>query len=203
MAKNNELDAKDIEARVHDLAKSMERMKSRNADRDDVVVELKQSELSRLELLARDMQSVFDEVPDENDQFEFALTNGETPRLWIDMTSHVRMGASPRQYEFVKDTRIGRTILASSTDRTQIGQVITDYIADKMLERDRLIEGEWIAMGGYNFDGNVEEAVEAKEVAATGSRWKALLWFVLGAISSVGALIIWILNSQQLPTILQ
>ena len=52
MANNKELDAKEIEARVHDLSIAMERMKSQNADRDDVVVELKQSQLTRLELLA-------------------------------------------------------------------------------------------------------------------------------------------------------
>ena len=76
------------------------------------------------------------------------------------MTTHVRMGATHRQYEMVKDTRMGRTILAATSDRNHMGQVVTDYIADKMLERDRLIEGEWIAMSGYNFDGDVQSREE-------------------------------------------
>ena len=191
MAKNKELDAKDIEAKVHDLSKSMERMKSRNADRDDVVVELKQSQLTRLEMLAQDLQPVFDQVPDENDQFEFALTNGETPRLWLDMTTHVRMGAMPQQYELVKDTRMGRTILAASKDRNQMGQVVTDYIADKMLERDRLLEGEWISMGGYSFNGETVDEETPEKIVVKQSAWRSMMWFVLGAIISVGGLFAW------------
>ena len=93
MAKKKELDAKDIEARVHDLSKSMERMKSKQADRDDVVVELMQSQQTRLEMLARDLQSVFAEIPDDNDQFEFALSKGDTPRLWVDMDHTCAHGA--------------------------------------------------------------------------------------------------------------
>ncbi len=201
MVKNKELDAKEIEAKVHDLSKSMERMKSRQADRDDVVVELKQSQRTRLELLARDLQPMFAQVPEDVDQFEFALTNGETPRLWIDMTAHIRMGPDRRQYELVKDTRMGRTILASSDDMTYMGQVVTDYVADKMLERERLIEGEWIAMGGYDFDaGRTNEEVVVPPVKR--SRLGAFGWILLGAVLGIGALFAWAWFGQ-LPTFLQ
>jgi len=202
MAKNKELDAKEIEARVHDLSKSIEEMKSLNAERDDVVVELQQSQLTRLEMLARDLQSVFDQVPDDNDQFEFALTNGENPRLWIDMTTHVRMGTQRHQYELVKDTRMGRTILASSADKNQMGQVITDYIADKMLERERMIEGEWIAMGGYEFDATAKTETKPKMIMIKDSPWKSVTWFVLGTVLGAAALFIWAWYDQ-LPSVFQ
>ncbi len=202
MAKNNEFEAKEIEAKVLDLSKSMERMKSQHADRDDVVVELNQSQLTRLELLARDLQPLFDQVPDENDQFEFALTKGETPRLWIDMTAHVRMGALPHQYELVKDTRMGRTILAATTDKERIGQVVTDYIADKILERERLIEGEWVAMSGYDFDDVVENGGSEPKIQIKRSAWRAFVWFWVGVIIGVGSLFLWAWYGQ-LPTFLQ
>jgi len=206
MAKNKELDAKEIEAKVHDLSKSMERMKSRQADRDDVVVELKQSQRTRLELLARDLQPVFNDVPDDNGQFEFALTNGETPRLWIDMSAYVRMGADKREYELIKDTRMGRTILAASSDMVRMGQVVTDYVADKILERERLIEGEWIAMSGYDFDANQNGAQNGAEekvsVVVRRSGWRAAGWLLLGGLISVGGLFAWAWYGQ-LPTFLQ
>ena len=202
MAKNKELDAKEIEARVHDLSKSMERMKSKQADRDDVVVELMQSQRTRLEMLARNLQSVFADVPDDNEQFEFALTMGDTPRLWIDMTSHIRMAGDKRQYEFVKDTRMGRTILATSADMVQIGQVVTDYVADKILERERAIEGEWIAMGGYQFAEGVEEKTELESAKSGSGLWSAIGWFLLGGILCAGALFAWAWYGE-LPTFLQ
>jgi len=202
MAKNKELDAKEIEAKVHDLSKAMERMRSRNADRDDVVVELQQSQRTRLEMLARDLQPVFEQVPDDNDQFEFALTSGDSPRLWVDMTAHVRMGADGRQFELIKDTRMGRTVLASSTDMNRMGQIVTDYVANKLLERERLIEGEWIGMGGYDFDGEGNENTgEIKTVTKPG-KWQVVLWLLLGGVIAVGALFAWAWFGQ-LPTVLQ
>ncbi len=200
MATNKELDAKQVEAKVLDLGKSLERMKSQQAERDDVVVELKHSQRTRLELLARELQSVFEQIPDGNDQFEFSLTSGETSRLWIDMTAHVRMGADRRQYELIKDTRMGRTILASSSDMDRMGQIVTDYVADKILERERILEGEWIAMSGYDFDGSVSE--EIAPVAAKSNRWSGLMWFTVGSIVSIGSLFAWAWFGQ-IPTFLQ
>lgn len=161
MAKED-IDAKDIERKVHDLADSMNKVRSAQADRDDVVVDMKHAKLSRLELLAADLANVFEDVPVENEQFEFALTNGEVPRLWIDMTSFVRLGADGREYEFVKDTRLGRTILARSGNRKKMGRRITDYIAERILERERMIEGDWLSASAFLKDqdaavGSAEE----------------------------------------------
>lgn len=141
----DDLEAADIERKVHNLAEAMNRVRSNQADRDDVVVDMKHSKISRLELLASDLAPVFNDLPAEVEQFEFAITNGETPRFWIDMTSFVRMGADGREYEFVKDTRLGRTVLARSSDRTVVGTRISDYVAERVLERERMIEGDWIS----------------------------------------------------------
>ncbi|MCF6320775.1 MAG: hypothetical protein L3J32_03295 [Rhizobiaceae bacterium] len=202
MAKNEELDENKIEAKVHDLSKSIENMKSRFADRDDVVVELQQSQRTRLEMLARDLQPMFEQVPDDNDQFEFALTSGETPRLWVDMSAHVRMASDRRQYELVKDTRIGRTILGSTSDMSQMGQIVTDYVANKILERERLIEGEWISMSGYNFGDEEENNEAVVQPSPKRGIWSATAWFITGAVISVGALFAWAWYGP-LPTFLQ
>ncbi len=140
-----DLEAKDIERKVHDLAAAMRDVKTSQADRDDVVVEMRHAKFSRLELLADDLGPVFHDVPLDAEMFDFALTKGETPRLWIDMTSFVRLGKDGRTYEFVKDTRLGRTLLGTSSNREKIGKRVTDYVAERLLERERMIEGEWIA----------------------------------------------------------
>ena len=151
-----DLEASDIERKVHDLAETMSRLRNAQADRDDVVVDMKHAKFSRLQLLAEDISPVFEDIPEDNEQFEFALTNGETPRLWIDMTSFVRMGADGREYEFVKDTRLGRVILGRSTHRELIGKSITDYVAERILERERMIEGDWISAKALLLDQTQE-----------------------------------------------
>ena len=65
-----ELDAKQIEKKVSDLAEAMERVRDDEATRSDVVVDMKQASQARLELLAQDLQPVFQDVPEDNEQFE-------------------------------------------------------------------------------------------------------------------------------------
>lgn len=151
----------------HDLGKAMRTIRSAQADRDDIIIDMIHAKVSRLQLLADDLMPVIDEIPQEAEQFEFAITNGETPRLWIDMTSFVRMGADGREYEFVKDTRVGRTILARSQDRDLVGERITAYVAERLLERERMIEGDWVSTKMFSaerdaeIEGIVEESGEA------------------------------------------
>jgi len=75
-----EIEAGEIERRVHDLANAMNKIRSAQADRDDVVVEMKHTKVSRLELLRDDLQPVQDDIPYDNEMFDFALLKGDTPR---------------------------------------------------------------------------------------------------------------------------
>lgn len=183
-----EKDAAGFERQVLDLAKAMDRVKTALADRDDVVVEMKQVAHTRLELLAKDLQPVFDALPKNSDQFEFALTNGENARLWIDMTSFVRMGRDRRVYEFVKDTRLGRTILADGIDKAKIGEAVTNYVAERVLERERAIEGDWIAMKGQSLDA---PKARISKSGKQGSATKAGLWFLSGILGGAVLMVLW------------
>ena len=212
-----EMEAGEIERRVHDLANAMSKIRSDHADRDDVVVEMKDTKLSRLELLYEDLQSVIEDIPKECDQFDFAVTKGETPRLWVDMTSFVRMGSDGRDYEFVKDTRMGRVVLGRGSSRKKIGEHITSYIAERLLERERMIEGDWLSMAhmmeAYSVKNDVKpkiSEIESKPVAqaitqeastsnmtirstvskAQHSTLSLITWFVLGLFGGAGILFI-------------
>lgn len=187
------MDAKKLEAKVHDLADAMARVRSDQAMRSDVVVDMKLAAFTRLELLAKDLQSVFEDIPDDSEQFEFALTNGEIPRLWIDITTFVRMGRDKRMYEFVKDTRLGRKILAKSEDRIRIGKAVTAYVAERVLERERAIEGDWMALRDYDFNDAVNEeaqvATQTKPIQEDGYGWKYVGWILLGILVGAAAMI--------------
>lgn len=189
-----EPDARQIERQVSELAEAMTRIRDDQASRDDVVVEMKQASRARLELLAEALQPVFADVPADNEQFEFALTNGEPPRLWIDMTAFVRMGRDRRMYEFVKDTRLGRTILARSDDREKMARLVTNYIAERILERERMIEGEWMAVKDYALEDNASSAPEEAGTAEP-INLKYILqligWFLIGVVGGALAMVLW------------
>ena len=176
----------EVVARKRSLAAALSEVKNRQVSRDDVVVDMKEAEHARLELLAEEVRPLFDDLPAGNDQFEFAITNGRPPRLWIDMTTHVSMGHDRRSYRFLKDTRAGRVVLAESNNLKVVADSISNYVAERVLEREQILEGEWSSL----------RLVEATAVGNERDRkkaiWLNLFWFAIGFGTSLGAMYFWI-----------
>jgi hypothetical protein len=129
---------------VRRLTDALRRVRTAEAERSDIVVELRDAERARLEILAEELKSVFEEVPAENETFLFTVAEGTPPRLWIDMTSFVVMGRDRRVYRFLKDTRIGRTVILETADIADMADCVTNYIAERIIERDRAVEADWL-----------------------------------------------------------
>src|SRR6202045_814855 len=84
------------------------------ADRTGDVVDLRDAEVARFEILNEALDPLFKEVPDHVDLFDRGISQGVTPRLWIDVVAHVVMGRDKRIYRFVQDSRFGRIVIAES-----------------------------------------------------------------------------------------
>jgi len=192
-------DATDNQGRagnVRSLESAIRRVRTAEAERSDVVVELRDAERARLEMLADELKGVFAEVPEDNDTFVFSVAGGTPPRLWIDMTSFVVLGRDRRTYRFLKDSRLGRTVIVESADIDEVADCITDYVAERIIERERAIEGDWVvkrvkreaaAQRREARHAVAEKAVPAPEGPATDRR--ALGWvaaaFLLGILLGV------------------
>lgn len=125
-----------------DLRATIRAVKNDLADRDDVVVDLREMQRARLELLAEELKPVFAQVPTEDDRFDFAISSGAQPRLWIDAVAHVAMGRDRRTYRFVRDTRLGRVELAETLEMKTVAERVTRYVAERIVERERVLDGE-------------------------------------------------------------
>ena len=129
------------ENNVRRLSDAIREVKNAMADRDDVVVEMREAERARLELLAQELESVIAEAPSEHPVFDFAISSGARPRFWIDSVAYVSMGRDRRTYRFVRDTRMGRIVLAESTETKPVADMVTRYVAERIVERQRELEG--------------------------------------------------------------
>ncbi len=109
------------------------------ADRTGVVVDLRDAEVARLEILNDALDPLFAQIPDSVDLFDRGISQGETPRLWIDVVAHVLMGRDKRIYRFVQDTRFGRIVIAESHEAAVIVDAVTDYVARRMIEREHAL----------------------------------------------------------------
>src|SRR6185503_10026992 len=150
------------------------------AERSAVVVDLRDADVARLELLNDALDPVFAEIPKDADLFDRGLSRGDVPRLWIDVIAHVEMGRDKRQYRFVQDTRYGRAVLAESYDVADIGRAVTRYVARRMVERERALADD-AAMG-------IASAQKIVELEQRRGRQRALRTFAYGIIVGVIAL---------------
>jgi hypothetical protein len=144
------------------------------ADRTGVVVDLRDAEVARLEILNEALDPLFDEIPGHIDLFDRGISQGENPRLWIDVVAHVAMGRDKRIYRFFQDSRFGRIVLAESHEVAAIVQAITDYVARRMVEREHAMV-----------------ATPMPEPAPVETRrrsgfWMFALGFILGALALFG-----------------
>src|SRR5215213_11763329 len=98
------------------------------ADRTGVVVDLRDAEVARLEILNDALDPLFAQIPEQVDLFDRGISQGDTPRLWIDMVTHVLMGRDKRIYRFVQDTRFGRIVIAESHEVTRIAGRFTNSV---------------------------------------------------------------------------
>lgn len=121
------------------LRDALRQARIETAERTGVVVDLRDAEVARLEILNEALDTLFAQIPDHIDVFDRGISRGDTPRLWVDMVAHVVMGRDKRVYRFVQDTRFGRIVIAESHDIAAVVGHVTSYIARRMIEREQAL----------------------------------------------------------------
>ena len=185
------------------LSEMMREVRIAAADKSDVVIDMKEADRARLELLAHELKPVIDDVPADNDLFDFALSSGLQPRFWIDAISHVQMGRDRRTYRFVRDTRLGRVVMAESAEMRPVAEQVTRYIAERLIERQRLMDGEPEPVKAAALQPPAMAAPElakaadikpdtSAETSAAGSIVAGLVWVLLGAVIGGGLLMLFL-----------
>jgi hypothetical protein len=162
------------------LKEAMHEARVEAAERTSVVVDLRDAELARLELLDDALDPLFAEIPPDVDLFDRGVSRGETPRLWIDAVAHVAMGRDKRAYRFLHDTRVGRRVLAESHEIPDIVKAVTTYVARRIVERQRALDED------PDFIERVAVSVADRERRRR--RWRAAGAFLFGFALGVVAL---------------
>jgi hypothetical protein len=176
MAEAQNIEGAAIEERPARLRDALRKARIEAADRTGVVVDLRDAEVARLEILSEALDPLFGQIPDSVDLFDRGISQGETPRLWIDVVAHIVMGRDKRAYRFVQDTRFGRILIAESHDVPVIVDAVTDYVARRMVEREHAMV--------------VAPAAPPAAIVAERPRrsrfWPFAFGFVLGALALFG-----------------
>ncbi|MDJ0931594.1 hypothetical protein [Breoghania sp.] len=131
-------------AKVRSLREAMRKVRLAEAERTDVIIDLQETGKARLDILCKELDGVAKEIPEDEEQFMLQVVPGNPPRLWVDVTSHVVMARDRRTYRFAKDTRLGRTVLLEADSANDMADCITEYVAERMIDRERALESDWL-----------------------------------------------------------
>lgn len=124
------------------LAEALRRARVENAERAEALWQVRGAEAARLELLRDRLQPIFEEIPSDCDMFDFALSQGSRPRLFLDMIAFVEMGRDSKTYALLQDTRQGRVRLAESARIEEMARAVADYVARRLIEREKALAGD-------------------------------------------------------------
>jgi hypothetical protein len=157
------------------------------AERTSVVVDLRDAEVARLELLNEALDPIFAEIPSQIELFDRGISRGDTPRLWIDVVAHVVMGRDKRMYRFVQDTSYGRRVIAEAFEIEKIVEAVTKYVARRLVDRERALAAE----------STLADLTLRAGSAWRRGRWKAFKAFVFGLI--VGCVTLFVIAWMATP----
>jgi hypothetical protein len=135
------------EKRVESLARALTRARIENAEQSAVLADLRGAEIARLEILREQLAPVAAQLPQDCDLFDFAISPGERPRLFIDHIGFVEMARDRRSYRFLQDTRHGRIVICENDKTDTLIEAITAYIAHRLIEREKALAVDY-ASGG-------------------------------------------------------
>ena len=188
--------------RARRLAEVVREMKTADADRLDAVDRGGHAARARLELLNEELGEVFEEAGGEDAGFDFQITSGPAPRLWVDAATHVSVDAEDNQtYRVLRDGRGGRMLLGETDDVDEAADIVTRYVGTRILERERLMDDAAPAAVPPPLvtQGRGAAPVETRIVRKPSrfSRFvRAIVWFALGALA--GLAIAWIAYGERL-----
>ena len=150
-------------AAVDTLKLAMRRARMDDAERAGARAELRAARLGRLELLQDALQPLVAQIPAGVDLFDIALVPSSDPRLFIDMIGFVEMARDARGYILQQDTRHGRIRIAESESLDTMVDAVTDYVARRLLERDKALASDARARTGGKW-------TEGKSASSSGPR---------------------------------
>jgi hypothetical protein len=168
------------DAALQPLKEALREARIEAAERSAVVVDLRDAEAARLELLNEALDPAFKEIPNGVELFDRGVSKGDVPRLWVDVIAHVEMGHDKRQYRFVQDTRYGRAVIAEAYELPAMVEAVTRYVARRLVERERALADD-VRTGRVAAD-------RIARLERSRQRWGLFWIFVLGFLGGAGAL---------------
>ena len=99
----------------------------------------------RLEALRDSVVPELANSPHLRELVEINIQDGEMPRLWIDLITHVEMQPDPKSYRLVQSSERGLETIFETRDAEQMKGYVLRQVAHRALAVERAISGKPVA----------------------------------------------------------
>jgi len=120
------------------LREAIRKARVEEAERLEATADTRDGEIARLELLKTELETVFAEVPRNDDRFNLVLAPSRPARLWIDLFTYVAVDDASGAYLFIRNSESGRRTLFSANTVAEMADRITTYMANEIVRRERM-----------------------------------------------------------------
>jgi hypothetical protein len=115
---------------------------------------------ARLDALRKKLKPLYDAIPQDVEGVDLGVVREDKPRLFLDMISFVDVSEDAKNLRLVKGGRNGPQVLHETADETALIARITDYIAERLIVRERLLDqGDPVVTGATHFSRGVTAGV--------------------------------------------
>jgi hypothetical protein len=124
------------------LAEAMNRARTLQTGRDSAKSDIRAGAVTRLEALRKKLAPLYSAIPHDVELFDLGLVSHEKPRLFVDIIAFIELNRDQTGFRFLQETRAGRLVLAETEDEKHLVNVVTDYVAHRLIERERALSAD-------------------------------------------------------------
>lgn len=124
------------------LAEAINRARATQANRESRTADARVIAVSRLETLRARLAPVYAAIPRDVELFDLGMVGHNPPRLFVDIIAFVEMSPDERGFRLMQETRTGRVLLGETADERQMTGLVTNYIAERLVERERALAAQ-------------------------------------------------------------
>jgi hypothetical protein len=152
------------------LAEAMQRARTHHSGEKQIVAEpapVLVSPKQSLDILRKKLKPLYDAIPQDVEGIDLGIVREEKPQLYLDMVAFVDIAEDGKSYRLVQGGRNGSQVLLETSDDASLIARITDYIAQRLIVRERILEqGDPVVAGAAHFTRGVSAGLAQSEAVS-------------------------------------
>jgi hypothetical protein len=121
------------------LAEAINRARQTQAGRENRAEDTRVISIGRLETLRARLAPIYAAIPRDVELFDLGMVGHDPPRLFVDIIAFIELAQDRRSFRLMQETRAGRILLGETADEKEMAALVTDYIAARLVERERAL----------------------------------------------------------------